>query len=458
MVRRYISAVAHWLKRVVTQPREELDRWQKAVRFMYDLGRHGADQLREDRAPQIAAALSFRALFALFPVLVVSTVLVRAMIGIEEFLGLVDSLFTLANLNELRIVLPAGTTGGAVTLRVWLDTLIGEAATINLTAVGWVGLVIVVYAAIGLMVTIENAFNTVYRAPEGRAWTRRVPLYWFVLTVSPIAIGLAAYVNGRFEGWIESVGAWQWALVIARILWSCLFGWLFMLAAYTLIPNTAVELRPAAIGSLVSIILLQIGLRTLGAYFENAFSLSRLYGSLGLIPLFMFWVYLMWLAVLFGLEVSATLQMLRGRKLEEVERKRELAGLVEPASVVTVMEIIAERFASGRHATLERICEQTLLPRSTAQQILDRLIEAGLVHRVGESDQTVCLAKPPDRITVAELIDIGFHLADEGASGRQSRVLEELRETQKRFASEIALAALMPGTQTQSSATQQSTE
>ena len=45
-----IRPVMDWLRRVVTQPLDELSRWQKTVRFCYDLGRHGARQLREDRA------------------------------------------------------------------------------------------------------------------------------------------------------------------------------------------------------------------------------------------------------------------------------------------------------------------------------------------------------------------------------------------------------------------------
>jgi uncharacterized BrkB/YihY/UPF0761 family membrane protein len=79
MLRQTLEAVVQWLKRVVTQPREELDRWQRAVRFTYDLGRFGAKQLRHDRAQQMAAALTFRTLFGLLPVLVVGTVLVKAL-------------------------------------------------------------------------------------------------------------------------------------------------------------------------------------------------------------------------------------------------------------------------------------------------------------------------------------------------------------------------------------------
>ena len=57
---KFIELVTHWLKRVVTQPLQELDRWQMAARFAYDLGRFGAHQLRQDRAQDMAAALAFR--------------------------------------------------------------------------------------------------------------------------------------------------------------------------------------------------------------------------------------------------------------------------------------------------------------------------------------------------------------------------------------------------------------
>jgi membrane protein len=431
------------MKWVVTQPRHELDRWQKAVRFAYDLGRFGTRQLRHDRAPQIAAALSFRTLFALFPVLVVCTILVRAIIGIDEFRTVVDDLLMSA-IGDVKIVLPGDAPSSSTTLNDWIDELIGEAATVKLVAVGWLGLAIVIYAAIGLMVTIENAFNIIYRAPEGRSWTRRVPLYWFVLTVSPVAIGLAAYVNGRFENWIESVEAWQWALVVARLTWSCFFGWLFMLAIYMLIPNTRVEVRPALIGGFVAVVLLTFGMKTLGAYLQNAFSISQLYGSLGLIPLFMFWVYLMWLAVLFGLEVSATLQMLRGRRLEEVRRNRESHGLVEPVAVVTVMEIIAERFHVGRHTTAEEISERVVIPQATVQRILDRLIEEAFLHRLDAEGEGVCLARPPDQIRAEPLMEIGFQLVDESGQGRQSGVFERLREAQRSVMAEVTLATLVP--------------
>ncbi len=59
MAKNRLQPVYDWLKRVITKPQEELTRWQMTVRFAYDLGRYGAVQLKRDRAPQMAAALSF---------------------------------------------------------------------------------------------------------------------------------------------------------------------------------------------------------------------------------------------------------------------------------------------------------------------------------------------------------------------------------------------------------------
>ena len=60
-IRQFIGS----LRRAINEPFRELNRWQRAARFTYDLGRYGARQLKEDRAPQMASALAFRTLFGL---------------------------------------------------------------------------------------------------------------------------------------------------------------------------------------------------------------------------------------------------------------------------------------------------------------------------------------------------------------------------------------------------------
>jgi YihY family inner membrane protein len=284
-------------------------RLRRGVPSALELCRLGREQLQHDRAFQMAAALAFRTLFGLLPVLVVATVLVKAL-GMEDYyLGPLGRLFAFCGLDHVRIVPPADSgLMGAMTLDVWMQERVRDAKQVNVAAIGWVGVTVTLYAAISLMVTIENCCNIIYRAPHGRAWTSRIPIYWFVLTLSPLVVIFSTYVDARFQQVMSRFQLQGGLTTTTGFAWTLFAIWLLMFTAYVLFPNTRVHPKPAMIGALVAAVILELGKRTMGAYVENALSLSQLYGSLGLVPLFMFWIYLMWVAVLFGLEVSSVLQ------------------------------------------------------------------------------------------------------------------------------------------------------
>ncbi len=441
--------MADWLSRVLTRPQEELARWERALRFPYDLGRFGARQLKQDRASQMAGALAFRTLFALLPVLVVATVLARAFRGFDSLLEWFAGVFQELRWDQLQLTQSNGGGTGNVntgeTLSHWALGLIDGVREINFAAIGWVGVAVVIYSAIGLMITIEKCFNSIYRAPEGRSWLRRLTLYWTVLTLGPAAIYAATFLGRYSDTLLSEQSGWWSVLRAAPLIWSLTASWIVTFALYKLIPNTHVTVRPALVGALVAAVLLEIGKRILGAYFVNAVSFSQLYGSLGLIPVFMFWVYLMWLVILFGLEVSATLQMLRGRRLEEMESTKELTGLVDPGSLLTVMQVVARRFESSEPSTARDIADETSISEATVARMFQRLAEAGILHRLDREDGGVTLARSPDNITADELLEVGFQMVDEGVAGPRPAVMQRLRDAQRGLAAQVTLSAMAAG-------------
>ncbi len=446
-IRERIYSVLDWLKRVVHEPRSELTKWQKAVRFVNDLGRHGAKQLQQDRAPQMAAALSFRTLFGLLPVLVVGTITVKAVGQFDAFLGILERFFAGIGLDNFQVQLANAEVGGDVegqTLSAWLLELVGQVEHINLAAITWVGVVVLIYSAISLLVTIEGSFNIIYRAPEGRSWARRVPIYWTVITLAPGAIAMSMYVDRQFAMFLEGSDTGSWFLQSTPVLWSFVATWLVLFVVYKLLPNSTVGIKPALAGAFMAAVLLEIGKRTMGAYLENAISISQLYGSLGLIPLFMFWVYLMWLVVLFGLEVSAILQLLGGRRMEEYEPKHKPTGVVDPASVLAVMEVVARRFEEGRKTVTREITEETGIAETTVILMIEHLVEQGFLHRLDQEEPAVILARPPDQIPAQSLIEVGFLLADEAGMAQGCGMLHHLREAQRKRASGSTLASILP--------------
>ena len=387
----------------------------------------------------MAGALAFRTLFALLPVLVVGTVVVRAFRGFDSLLERCAALFATMELDAYQITLVGGETG---TLSDFLLELIEKVEEINLAAIGWVGMVVVVYSAIQLMVTIEKTFNTVYRAPEGRPWMRRLTTYWTVLTCGPAAIVLAMWAGSRLENAIEGVEGWAPLLRGVEMIWGFLVTWILLFIFYKLVPNTKVAIRPALIGAFVAAALVEVGQEALGFYFNNAVLIPQLYGSLGLIPVFMFWVYVMWLFILFGLQVSATLQMLGGRRLEEIEKRKQRTGLVDPASVLVVMQVVARHFATARVTTSREVADDTSIPEATISRMFEWLVDGGFLHRLETEDGAVALARPPDQISADELIAIGFRMVDEGVADDAPPLVEKLRQAQMNLARQVTLAAL----------------
>ena len=64
-------------RRWIRQPTDELKGAQWSLRYMIDLVRHCARELARDRAEEMAAALSYRTIFALVPLFVLALVMFR---------------------------------------------------------------------------------------------------------------------------------------------------------------------------------------------------------------------------------------------------------------------------------------------------------------------------------------------------------------------------------------------
>ena len=353
-------------------------------------------------------------------------------------------LFTRFGLDQVLVTPEAGaeaavTSGESVSQ--WLLGLMGQVQEINIAAIGWVGLVVVIYSAIGLMVTIEKSFNIIYRAPEGRSWSKRLTIYWTVLTLGPGAIIVAMYVGNLLDGFFTEQGGWWSVFKAAPVIWNYLALWMVTFAIYKLIPNTNVTYRPALFGALLAAVLLELGKRTLGFYFAKAVTFGQLYGSLGLIPVFMFWVYVMWLIVLFGLEVSAALQMLGGRRLEELQDSRR-TGLVDPTSVLLVMQVVARHFESAQPTTARQVADEISISESTVLVMFEHLVAGGILHRLDREDGPVAMARPPDQVSADEVIEIGYRMCDESEASRGSVIIQRLRDAQKSLAGQTTLAKL----------------
>jgi membrane protein len=139
----------------------------------------------------------------------------------------------------------------------------------------------------------------------------------------------------------------------------------------------------------------------------------KLYGALGLIPLFLFWLHLTWLIVLFGMELAFTLQAMKGRDFEPLEHKGELS-VSDPQWLVPMMAAIARGFEKGQPQSRQALAEELHLRLEAVAELAEKLQEEGLVHQVqtlGTRDVALTLAQPPESIPLARLLELGARLS-----------------------------------------------
>jgi len=438
-IRTAIESAIDWARLAITQPIGQLSAMQRTARHWFEVLRYCARHLGEDKAPVLAAALSFRVLFGLVPMLVVATVVSRSVLQ-DRFPAFVRSIIDELGLGEVSLA--ASSSDAPSNLGTWMEELVSGASSVNLAALGWVGFVVVAFSALWVLVTIEDGFNHIYRAPGGRSWLRRLLVYWFLLTFPTVLLGAIPVVAARLDALQSTLPEGGSLATLLDLAVGTGTTWLLLAMAYLWVPNTRVEVRPALIGAFVGAVLIEAAKHLLGIYTTHALTLNKLYGSLGLIPLFMFWMYLMWMFVLFGLEIASIIQTLRGRGVDVLVGTEGEETRIEPAIVIRLVRRIAAGFEAGRPATVEDLVQTFRLDTGVVRSLIQRLERAGMVVRLEDPDR-ITLARPAESIDLEEVLAIGFEAAAVGP-GDDDPLAGRLRRAQQDAIRGLRLADPIP--------------
>ena len=327
-------------------------------------------------------------------------------------------------------------------IRATLSTVTAKVSTIDFRSIGIVGLLVFIYAAVALADSVEQLFNRIYDAPSGRPIHIRFAIHWSIITLGSGLLAMSLYASSQVVQWFVELGAGSRGLLIISHLLSVLASWVLLFLLYALMPNTHVSVRAAGAGSLVSSLLWEAAKFGFQIYVAKALPYSALYGSIGLIPLFLFWIYVTWLIVLFGLILTQALQTFRGGVPSTSEYENEEFPKGDPDWMLPIMAEIAMAFERGRTLTNQDLADRLRLSGRVVHDLTQRLIGHDLVRRVGVGagdDEALSLAKPADKISVAEILKFahGVHHVDQHPAWQ---TLADLKTAQRDAAGQTTLA------------------
>lgn len=300
--------------------------------------------------------------------------------------------------------------------------LLGLVGHVNARTLGAVGAGSLLFTVVLTLGTIEQAFNQIFHVAQGRSLGRRFADYLSVTFAVPVllaaALGVRQILVSRLPhihgaGWISSTIA----------IWA---GFFFL---YVFFPNRKVRLKAAAVGSFVAGVLLQIAQWGFIYFQVGASGYATIYGALAAVPILLTWIYMTWVVVLLGGEVTAAIELRN-------EPVAELSAEGERAVALMVVLRLGERMA-GR--------AQTITPSGLALDLgIDEATLSGVLHQLGRGALVVesggadgakgglFLTRDSGAITLGEVLDCirGDGPAAGAADARVAATVDRLRKAE----------------------------
>ncbi|MCA1580335.1 MAG: YihY family inner membrane protein [Acidobacteria bacterium] len=327
---------------------------------------------RADRGADLASSLAFATLLTAVPLLATFS-LVLATFFRENVTGILDA---------VNAILPYHTARVTASLR----EFVSESTTIS-----GIGLVILVLASLRLISTIERIVNAVWGAPSRRDWLSRMALYLVILFALTLLFG-------GFGLGIQMLRTARAGTSVAGSVAVSFFPFAIEVAGLTLLyrflPNALVRWSSAAIAGITGGVLLELLRAIFGLYVRALSRVNLITGSLTFILLSLISVFLVWVVILIGVELTHVLQT-------HSARKRSIGGIRAGRAENAIRMLL--RLSSGGVHGIDALYREQEATSHEAEQILECLKENGLVKSQGS--RAFSLAVSPENLTVAQIVD-----------------------------------------------------
>ena len=315
-----------------------------------------------------AAALTYTTLFAVVPLMTVSYAMLAA---VPSFQGVGQELQGWVFDNFV----PA--TGAVV--QDYLNDFSSQAR--KLTAVG---VALLAVTSIMMMKNIEAALNRIWRVSEPRKGLSSFLLYWAILSLGPILIGLGLVLTSYIatlpfiSSATEVVGKARVLSMLPAVLSAAAFTLM-----YVAVPNCRVPFRSALIGGVVVALLFETAKRGFTAFVTQFPSYELIYGAFAAVPLFLLWVFISWVIILMGAELTRFITVYRSGQ----------QGVKVPHlySVVAVLYRLWQAQGQGDSLTDQKLLQEVeTLDQGRWDSYQKLLLEGGVIKRSDQGEYLLC--------------------------------------------------------------------
>jgi membrane protein len=307
-----------------------------------------------------------------------------------------------------------------------INNFIAQGRSGTAGTVGLLGLIMIVLL---LFKTVEDTFNEIWGVRSGRSLIMRIVYYWTVLTLGAVLffatvtlLSAGAFLN-VFN---ETIGHLPFSKQVSVALqWSLpafSFALLVVLLTvfYRVIPNTRVFWRAALAGAVVVALLLMLNNFLAFLYVRRVIMTESLYGSLGFPLVVMFGLYIFWLYVLIGGQISYAVQNVHFRN-SQAAWSNLTEAMRERLSLIALLTICRRFQACQPPVSASELGTMIKIPTQILNECVNRLVDMKLVTPVpppagaATTESLYQPARPLNRVSLWEFKHLDDNLGESPA-------------------------------------------
>ena len=364
--------------------------------------------LRRNKIPVQAAALTFYSLIGIGPLIALGIMISGFALekGSEEIV--MEKIYEAIAYAAPQIALEAEGNNEMEEQMLGMINQFSDAASSG--TVGAVGLIMLLVIGLQVLSSIEGSFNTLWGVSQGRKLGERIVAYWTFISLGAVlgTLSVTLLTLNAIVSRMETLPMGE-MLAALFLFFSPIISFLMIVSLlavfFRFIPNTQVQWGPAFCGSVIVVLLLQLYNMLSFLYVDRVVQTNSLYGSVGIIVVLMLGLFIFWLLILLGGQVTYAVQNADFLTNENAwqktsERAREIISL-------SILLLATRRFQSGaRPIRSSELLKQLRVPSHIINSSIHRLCELGyLVPIEGlsqehERDRAYQPGKPAESISL----------------------------------------------------------
>jgi len=349
-----------------------------------------------------SGSLAYVTILSLIPM----AVLIFSIAGLY---GLGETVITFAEENIFPYLVPE--FHGQISS--WLNSNISQDAFRNLGTTSVINLIAIaglLMAGTAILVISERVFNEIWRVKKGGSYFRKLTGFWIFFTIAPLMIVGNTYV----KNFLIPDGGYMDMMIQQNTFIGFLYNralpfliTLFIMVMINIIlPRAKVLFKSALFGGIFSAFLWEFSKNYFYLYVMRMTTVTSFYGSIGIIPMFMIWMYLTWMIILLGAELAYTFQ--NRRLMTNLYRGYENASTHYTHAYLGVSILIWMNsfYRRGKAIpALDRFCDYMGVRLNTMTDVCEELVELEYLDPIKSDIPRFVFAQNPEYIHLNDVID-----------------------------------------------------